>query len=257
VAEGFATRWDFQHCLGAIDGKHVAIRCPRKGGSLYHNYKGFHSIVLMAVVDSKYRFIWVNIGAYGSCSDAQIFNDSELAQMIADSDLGFPPPDALLHDNHMMAYFLVGDDAFALRTWMMKPFSYRRMTDEERIFNYRLSRARRVVENAFGILANRFRCLLKTLPQEPRVVQKITMAAVCLHNLMRDRFPGEQNRLLDQEDDLHNIVPGAWREDQPMHDIAEPMVGNREGVLAKRQRLLLKHYYNNPVGAVYWQRDQL
>lgn len=257
VARGFSTRWNFQHCLGAIDGKHVAIRCPRNAGSLYYNYKGFHSVVLMALVDANYKFIWVEIGANGSASDAQIFNHGELSQMIDDRELGFPPADSLVADDEPVPYFLIGDDAFALRTWMMKPFSLRNMARDERIFNYRLSRARRVVENAFGILANRFGCLLRTLPQQPAVVQKVVMAAVCLHNIMRVRYPGEQNILLDQEDADHNLVPGAWRAGQAMHDMNHILGGNRMSRIAKRQRLYLKHYYNNPVGAVHWQENMI
>jgi hypothetical protein len=258
VADGFSTRWDFQHCLGALDGKHVAIRCPRNGGSLYYNYKGFHSIVLMALVDSNYRFIWVNIGAHGSASDAQIFNASDLSDLLFDDDLGFPDPDPLVGDDEPISYFLIADDAFALKLVMMKPFSIRRMTRAERIFNYRLSRARRVVENAFGILANRFRCLLRSLPQEPYVVQKIVMATVCLHNLMRERYPAMQNALLDKEDVDHNVVPGEWRLDHPMHDMEEVLpAGNRMTRTAKQQRLLLKHYYNNPIGAVDWQNQMI
>ena len=57
-----------------MDDKHVAIKCPRNGGSIYYNYKGYHAIVLMAVVDADYMFIWVEAGSNGSVSDAQIFN---------------------------------------------------------------------------------------------------------------------------------------------------------------------------------------
>ena len=77
VAAEFSSRWNFHHTLGAVDGKHVAIRCPMNGGSLYlyFNYKGFHSIILLALVDAKYKFQGVDVGTNGSSSDAQIFND--------------------------------------------------------------------------------------------------------------------------------------------------------------------------------------
>ena len=154
VAAEFSSRWNFHHTLGAIDGKHVAIRCPKNGGSLYFNYKGFHSIILLALVDAKYKFLWVDVGTNGSSSDAQIFNDCDLRSGIIDGTLDVPDAEPLPGDDCDMPYFLIGDDAFSLRTWLMKPFSARGLPDEERIYNYRLSRARRVVENAFGIMAD-------------------------------------------------------------------------------------------------------
>ncbi|XP_033096241.1 putative nuclease HARBI1 [Anneissia japonica] len=65
IARQFKEEWDIPHIIGAVDGKHVAIECPKFGGSMYYNYKGFHSSVLMGICDAKYSFIWVGVGSYG------------------------------------------------------------------------------------------------------------------------------------------------------------------------------------------------
>jgi hypothetical protein len=126
-----------------------------------------------------------------------------------------------------MPFFLVADDAFALRTWLMKPFSKRGLDHDERVFNYRLSRARRVVENAFGILAHRFRCLLGFLELTPATVEKVVNTCICLH-ILRIRYSCQQNHILDAEDPAHNLVPGAWREGAQMDDCQRVQVGNRD-----------------------------
>ena len=257
VTDGFKRRWNFQHCLGAIDGKHVGMRCPPNAGSLFYNYKDFHSMILLAVVDAEYKFLWVDVGANGSCSDTQVFNSTQLIDMLRNDELGVPEEDALDGDNIPVPYFLVGDDIFALRTWMMKPFAQRNLTDPERIFNYRLSRARRVVENAFGILAHRFGCLLRKLPQHPQTVQKIVMAAVCLHNIMRLRFPLLQNVVGDRENANHDLVPGAWRDGRVLLELEAVRGGNYQTRAAKVQRLYLKHYLNSEAGAVPWQAGMI
>jgi hypothetical protein len=82
IAEQFSRRWQFHHCLGALDGKHVAIKCPSNGGSEFYNYKGFHSIILMALVDGDYTFSWVDVGSNGSAGEAQVFNRSELKECL-------------------------------------------------------------------------------------------------------------------------------------------------------------------------------
>jgi hypothetical protein len=108
------------------------------------------------------------------------------------------------------------------------------------------------VENAFGILANRFQCLLTTLKQEPQTVQSMSLACVCLHNLMRIRYPALQNAEIDREGGNHELIPGAWRHEGVMQEVYGVQGGNSGTREAKQQRIYLKHYYSI-VGAVPWQ----
>ena len=148
IEERFRNRWNVPHAVSALDGKHIAIKKPKKSG-IYFNYKGYFSLVLLALVDADYKFLWVNAGASGSSSDTQIFNRSKLKRRFENETLELPPLGPGGPDLH---YFLLGDDAFALMPWLVKPYSRRQLTREERIANYRISRRRKVVENSFGIL---------------------------------------------------------------------------------------------------------
>jgi len=81
----------------------------------------------------------------------------------------------------------------------MKPYSMVGLGHDERIVNYRLSRARRVVANAFGILANRFQSLLHaTVYKKTESVKSLVLVCVMLHNLLI-RYPGVPANA-DQED---------------------------------------------------------
>ncbi|XP_064622533.1 uncharacterized protein LOC135484782 [Lineus longissimus] len=98
ISDKFLQKWNFPHTCGALDGKHIACKCPPKSGSQYFNYKGFYSVVLMALVDAEYKFIWSDLGGTGSASDAQIYNNSEIKEFAEDGTIGFPAPDPLPND---------------------------------------------------------------------------------------------------------------------------------------------------------------
>ena len=254
--QSFYTKWNLPHAVGAIDGKHIAIKKPRKSTSLYHNYKGFFSMILLGVVDANYRFIWVNIGANGSTSDCAVFNISDLKEGFDEQTNNLPEPDFLPRTDMPFPYFLIGDDGFPLKEWLLKPFAARNLTEAERIYNYRISRARRIVENGFGILANRYRCLLTTLEIKPENVVSVVLACICLHNVMRTRYPLLQNRVMDREQDDHTFTPGEWRSETLMHDLDKVKAPNAMSRLAKATRVKMMHYVNN-IGSVPWQWDMV
>ena len=79
--------WNFPHCLGAIDGKHVVIQAPNNSGSLFFNYKKTFSIVLLAVCNANYQFILVDIGEAGKNSDSGIYSKSEIGKVVENNCL--------------------------------------------------------------------------------------------------------------------------------------------------------------------------
>jgi hypothetical protein len=137
----------------------------------------------MALMDSQYIFHFVDVGAQGSTSDGGVFRGTEVCEPLEGGYAGLPEPEPLPGYDKHIPISLIGDDAFALRTWMQKPFSFRGMNKKQHTFTYRLSRARRVVENAFGILANRFRCLLTTMCFDKKNAECVVLTACVLHNL--------------------------------------------------------------------------
>ncbi|KAK7925261.1 hypothetical protein WMY93_007571 [Mugilogobius chulae] len=150
ISSEFFEKWQFPNCLGAIDGKHISIQQPANTGSMYHNYKGNDSIQMMAVVDASYKFRYVSVGVQGRASDAGVFAQSDFKKALDQDLLNIPPPTLIPGTAIEAPYMFLGDEAYPLRSDLMKPFPLRQMDKSHRIFNYRLSRARRVVENAFG-----------------------------------------------------------------------------------------------------------
>ncbi|XP_049306596.1 putative nuclease HARBI1 [Bactrocera dorsalis] len=185
IAKDFYNMWNIPNCVGAIDGKHVAIKCPANSNSMFYNYKKFFSIVLMAVCDAKYTFTAVSIGSYGSQSDGGIFRLTPFGHALIQNTLPLPPPVPLSDVSpEPFPYFFVGDAAFPLRNNLMRPFPGANLTHTKRIFNYRLSRARRVIENSFGILTARWRILRTTIECNPENCEKIVLACIALHNFI-------------------------------------------------------------------------
>lgn len=200
IANAFDKKWDFPHVLGAVDGKHVLVKAPNNSGSRFFNYKGTFSVVLMAVVDANYKFISVNVGAEGRYSDGGIFAASNLGKSLVSGSLGLPPDEQLVNSAAGdLPYVFVGDEAFPLLPNLMRPFPGRNLSEKNRIFNYRLSRARRVVENAFGIMAQRWRVFHTKMSLNELHVKKVIKACCLLHNiLIQDRLNSDASSLMTE-----------------------------------------------------------
>lgn len=150
---------------------------------------------------------------------------------------------------------IIGDDAFPLSEHLMKPYPQRHLDHPKRIFNYRFSRARRVVENAFGILANRWRVFLTTIQLSPEKVTWLIMAACTLHNMLVEKNKNSYLSALDVEG-ADGFLPGAWRTDPQLVGMRPADQGRNPTRGAKQQRSNLTNYFLG-AGSVHWQERMI
>lgn len=187
IADEFYERTNFPNVIGAIDGKHIRIVQPQNSGSSFFNFKKFFSCVLMAWTDADYKFVHIDVGAYGSSSDSEIFKSSQMGKRLLENKLNIPSGRRLHNDDNgpVMPLCVVGDEAFGLSSHIIRPYAKKNLTYEKRIFNYRHTRARRLVECTFGILANKWRIFHRPLNVHINFAVKIIKAACILHNFVR------------------------------------------------------------------------
>ena len=163
--------WQFKYAFCAIDGSHLPIKCPPGGAEAmkqYHNFKNFYSVILLALVDANYRFIWASIGAPGNTHDSTLFQSTNLWQRILDGQI--LSEYTVQNENIMIPPIILGDGAFPMRTWLVKPHGDAILSEKKRYFNYRLSRARMVSEGAFGKLKGSWRVLSKNVKVKRKVL---------------------------------------------------------------------------------------
>ena len=194
IEEGFRIHWHFSNCIGALDSKDIMIKSPAKSGSLFFNYKGHFSTNLMALVEANYRFIFVDIGEYGSNSDGSVFKTSNFGKKYMNHQLGIPG-DKMLPNYQSDPVPHVVDEGFPLLPILTRPYPKadgNSVPREEAIFNFRLSSARMVVENAFGIFSQRWHLFDRRIPLEVKHVDVVVQACVCLHNFVVEDKPISQ-----------------------------------------------------------------
>ena len=268
IANEFDSKWNFPHCLGAIDGKHVVIQAPPRCGSLYFNYKKTHSIVLLAVCNANYEITLADVGDNGRQSDGGVYTNSKIGYAIDNNLLQIPPPGIIANSGKTKEYpyVFVADDAFSLKTYMIKPYPGNITKISEQIYKYRLCRARRVIENTFGILATRFRIYRRPIIANVDMVKNVVKATIAFLNFLlisqrtEDSYIYCPQNFVDQNGRRGRVIPGQWRQEigatAGFSKLDRHARGsNNSSKSAQKVRDDYKEYFNSPEGAVTWQVD--
>ena len=164
-----------------------------------------------------------------------------------------------MSNGEVTPYVFLGDDAFALKRFMIKLFPQQGLTGENRIYNYRHSRARRISENLFGILANRWRIFFTITNLKAKYVEVVIFAAPILHNMLI-KSPNSVNVygptfFADTILEDGEITKGKWCKNEApnsLYSLQVPRTGHNLSLYAKSVRDEFKDYFVND-GAVEWQ----
>lgn len=191
----------------------------------------------MSIADAKYCFIAVDIGRYGRTNDSLVFKESKIGRLLYEGPLGLPSLRPLPGtEGPPMPFVVVADEAFQMSQNLLKPYASRTLTSTQRIFNYRLTRARRYIECTFGILSGKWRVLTTTLQLRPEHVDEVVKACVVLHNFVISKEPF----LLDMTETESNMIS--------LENVAP-----RSTIEVMRMRDRFVEYFLSDVGRLSWQ----
>lgn len=174
IMEYFKNTCGFPNVIGAIDGTHIKIRAPPINAASYINRKGFSSLNVQLVCDSRGLFTHCYAGEVASVHDAQVFKNSPVARFLEMPDVYFP------NDSH-----IIGDAAYTIHSHLLVPFRDNgHLSNRQKNFNYCLSSTRMAIERAIGQLKIRFRILLDCVPlTDVKKIPEFIIACCVLHNI--------------------------------------------------------------------------
>lgn len=196
------------------------------------------------------RFIYADIGAEGRMSDGGIYKRSTLSQALNTNSMNIPPAKLLSRNTTSVPHVILADEAFPLTTNIMRPYPQRDLDHSKRIFNYRLCRARRVIENSFGILAATWRIFSHRIELQPEKAKAITKACIVLHNfLISNKQPS--NITVDTE-----TTVGNWRQFPAPALVDVDRIPLRPSADAQEVRRRFTEHFMG-VGSVPWQENSI
>ncbi|KAF0752009.1 protein ANTAGONIST OF LIKE HETEROCHROMATIN PROTEIN 1-like [Aphis craccivora] len=232
IADVYEKKWNFPNCIGALNRKHVVILSPINSG-------GTFSIVLMVLCDADYNITYANIGSQGRISDGGVFRNCTLSKKLKNGTLNLPIPKCLPQKLKPIPYVIVADNAFPLQENL-------------------LSRARRTVENVFGIMSAVFRILRKPILLNPNKTRLVTECCVLLHNFLR-RSKESKNMYtppgtFDMEQN-GQIFNGSWRNECEKQTSLLSMEkrGIKTSITAKDIGQEFAEYFIMTTGKLEWQ----
>ena len=169
---------------------------------------------MLEIADADYCVLFADVGCQGRISDSGVLKNTIFYKKLQNNELNLPSEEVLGDREMKVPFVFVGDDAFSLQDNLMKAYPVeQKKGSKKRIFNYRLCRARRIIENVFGIMSAVFRVLRKVMLLSPQKAKTVVLTCVYLHNVLR-KNKLSRNTYTPQgtfdEDKEGEVIPGTW-----------------------------------------------
>ncbi|XP_068099259.1 uncharacterized protein [Hyperolius riggenbachi] len=238
IKEVFWNRCKFPNCCGAIDGKRIRVLTPPEGRTKLFSYKRKFSVVLTALADADYNFLYIDVGTCGSSKGFSVSRRTTFFKKMEEGTLDLPPPTpwpGTTEPSYPPVF--VADEAFAPSTNLMRPYTSKGLNYTKKIFNYRLKRARRLGECCFGMLTTKWRVLVAPMNVSLANAVAVIRAACVLHNFVRQE---DGYRIEDFDGPL-------------MKSVANNL--GRSSIEALANRRMLGNYFLSPEGVVPRQEN--
>ncbi|XP_025191748.1 uncharacterized protein LOC112591999 [Melanaphis sacchari] len=212
-------------------------------------------MVLMVIVDAQYQFILCDFGTNGRVSDAGVLQNTKFFQMLQNNELNIPAEELVTNSSRHLPYVFVADDAFQLRSDIMKPFRQADLTSSEKK-NIQLSciTSKENRRERFRNFGTRFRIFHTNINLNPKKIESIVMESCVLHNYLIKKVPN----LYAPTDgfDREQIDNGTTLEGYDSSNSAmEPLDAKNPRNIAKTSKMIKEEFMNyfNNEGSVPWQ----
>lgn len=215
IAQNFEQKWQFNKCLGVVGGKNVMISLGAPAEPIppgENAINSYSNAILMAIVNDNFQFTYVNVSDKSRSNDSGVWQASDFNSCLQANTLHIPTDYDVNGSKLQLPYVFLGDKSFPLRNNLLRPYASRIPPYDERVFNYRLARARRVFDNTFNVLTNRFQCFHRPIALDSDRVDSIILAACTLHNFLLHNCQNYIDLMsLDYEDTENGTVVHGTR----------------------------------------------
>ncbi|XP_054081673.1 putative nuclease HARBI1 [Zeugodacus cucurbitae] len=211
----------FPFVIGCMDGIHFKINTPKHDAISNYDSKGVHSMIMQAICDSKLRFLDVFIGFPGSCHDGNVWKSSPIFKGITSGEVPIAGGGIIL-----------ADSAYPLSKYLIVPFRDNgRLTTDDRKFNHYLSSTRVLIEQAFGVLRQKFKILNHIDVISLKRVSKVMLSSAILHNFIINN--DEDSNIVES----NGIIPNT--NDDPETENINNINDSSEGISRRNELKML------------------